>query len=111
MEREIETALENLVRIGTVTDVDKNRHRARVKFQDLGITSGWLYVLSNIPVTPDYDVTQETQSRSGGGGDAAFASHTHEIKYKQWMPNVNDTVLVLYLPVPDGDGFVVGGIA
>ncbi len=27
-----------------------------------------------------------------------------------WLPDVNDTVLVLYLPAEQGDGFVIGGI-
>lgn len=27
-----------------------------------------------------------------------------------WMPKVNDTVLILYLPVFNGDGFVLGVI-
>ena len=27
-----------------------------------------------------------------------------------WMPQINDTVLAVFLPVYDGDGFVIGGI-
>jgi len=27
-----------------------------------------------------------------------------------WMPNVNDTVLVIYLPIFNADGFILGGI-
>ncbi len=27
-----------------------------------------------------------------------------------WLPDINDIVLVLYLPAEDGDGFVVGRI-
>lgn len=27
-----------------------------------------------------------------------------------WMPKINDTVLALYLPMQDGDGFVLGGV-
>ena len=27
-----------------------------------------------------------------------------------WMPQLNDTVLAVFLPVYDGDGFVIGGI-
>ena len=41
---ELENILENLVRVGTVTDVD-GAGRCRVKFQDTGITSDWLAVL------------------------------------------------------------------
>lgn len=28
----------------------------------------------------------------------------------QWMPKINDTVVALYLPIYDGDGFVLGGV-
>lgn len=28
-----------------------------------------------------------------------------------WLPDINDRVLVLYLPAEDGDGFVVGRIS
>lgn len=27
-----------------------------------------------------------------------------------WFPAVNDTVLAVFLPVHDGDGFVIGGV-
>lgn len=27
-----------------------------------------------------------------------------------WLPQINDMVLVLYLPADNGDGFVLGGI-
>ena len=47
---------------------------------------------------------------SGGSGDASFASHKHDLIIKPWMPKVNDQVLVLYLPVFNGDGFILGGI-
>ena len=69
--------VENLVRIGTVTDVDRRRKRVRVKFQDAGITSAWLPVLA----APS-----------------------------PWLPEINATVLTLYLPVFNGDGFVLGVI-
>lgn len=103
--------LSGLVRVGTVTVVDNSKHKARVKYQSEGITSGWLYVLDNRPFIPGYNQQQRTESRSGGSGEAAFASHTHDLIIEQWMPKVNDTVLVLYLPVEDADGFVVGGIS
>lgn len=28
----------------------------------------------------------------------------------EWVPAVNQTVIVLYLPIWNGDGFVIGGI-
>lgn len=108
MEKETEKALENLVRVGTVTDVDNSQHRVRVKFRDMDMTSGWLKVLDTRPSIPDYGVSQRTEYASGGSGEAAFASHKHDLTIHQWMPKVNDTVLTLYLPVFNADGFVLG---
>lgn len=97
-----EKVLKRLVRIGTVTDVDNGSRTARVKFQDCSMTSGWLHVLDTHPHIPDYDPTpQKTELKEG---------HQHDLIIKSWMPKVNDTVLTLYLPVFNGDGFVLGGI-
>jgi len=73
----MEYEIDNLVRVGTVSAVDGAKNRARVRFDDIGIVSGGLYVLHH--------------------GEA-------------WMPKVDDRVLVLYLPVFDGDGFILGVI-
>ena len=35
------------VRIGKVTDVNKKKRLVRVKFEDTGITSGWLPVMQH----------------------------------------------------------------
>ena len=45
MEREMETSLENLVRVGTVTWADPVKRVARVKFQDMDLPSAPLHVL------------------------------------------------------------------
>lgn len=105
-----EEILTNLVRIGTVTDVNNDKRIARVKFQDVDMTSAWLCVLDNRPYIPDYDVPQRTEYEVGGSGEAAFESHKHDLIIKPWMPRVNDTVLTLYLPVFNADGFVLGRI-
>ena len=105
-----EKILSGLVRVGTVTDVDNTKHMARVKFQGEGFTSGWLYVLDNRPFIPGYNQAQQTEAKGGGSGYAAFESHTHGLKINQWMPVVNSKVLVIYLPVFNSDGFIVGGI-
>ena len=102
--------LARLVQVGTVTDVDNAKRMARVKFHDTGITSAWLRVLKNPPFIPDYDVPQRTEFESGGSGDSAFADHKHDLVLKPWMPKVNETVLAIYLPVKEGDGYVIGGI-
>lgn len=101
---------ERMVQIGTVVDVDYNKYKARVKFKDTGITSGWLCVLDNKSFTPDYNVPQKTENKAGGSGEAAFESHYHDLIIKQWMPQINDTVVALYMACDDSDGFVLGAI-
>ena len=75
-----ETKASGLVRIGTVTDVDRGKHMCRVYYPDREYTSGWLKVLINAVST------------------------------SVWMPTIGDSVVVLYLPVENADGFVLGGI-
>lgn len=107
---DVEKILAQLVRIGTVTSADPVKRVARVKFRDTGMTSGLLYVLANRSYIPDYDVPQRTEFEAGGSGDPAFASHKHDLIIKPWMPKVNATVLTLYLPILDADGFILGEI-
>lgn len=107
---DVEKILKHLVRIGTVTMTDPIKRVVRVKFEDTGQASGLLYVLANRPYIPDYDVPQRTKFEAGGSGDPAFASHKHDLIIKPWMPKVNAVVLTLYLPVLDGDGFILGEI-
>lgn len=110
---DFEKILRNLVRLGTVTAIDIPKRLARMKFSDSGITSGWLPVLDNRPFIPDYEQLgspQRTEFEAGGGGDAAFASHKHDLTIKPWMPFVGDQVLAIYLPVQDADGFILGRV-
>lgn len=104
----IMNALENLVRIGTVTWTDPAKRLARVKFRDTGLPSGKLPVLASRPYIPDYNVSQRTEFEAGGSGDAAYERHKHDQKIKPWMPKVNATVLCLYLPIWNGDGYILG---
>lgn len=88
---------ERLIQIGTVTVVDHDAGKVRVKFPDTGLTSDWLCVLNNAP-TVAVTAAEDTDG------------HRHGTTVFRWMPAVNDTVLVLYLPVFNSDGFVIGGI-
>jgi phage baseplate assembly protein gpV len=72
-----DNALENLVRVGIVSAV--SGRKARVTFEDTGMTSDWLSVLQQ-----------------------------YESTYR--MPKPGDRVVALYLPVLDGDGFILGGL-
>ena len=102
--------IEDIVREGKVTAVDNGKRIAKVWFDSMGIESDWLPVLITRDFIPDYDVPQRTEFEAGGSGDPAFASHKHDLIIKPWMPKVNAVVLTLYLPVLDGDGFILGEI-
>lgn len=111
MDREMETSLENLVRVGTVTWADPVNRVARVKFKDMDFPSAPLHVLASRPYIPDYEPSpQNTELESGGSGDAAFSSHKHDLRIKPWMPMVNAVVLCLYLPGFNTDGYILGEI-
>ena len=102
--------IEDIVREGKVTAVDNGKRIAKVWFDALGIESDWLPVLITRDFIPDYDVPQRTEFEAGGSGDPAFASHKHDLIIKPYMPKVNDLVLVLYFPVFNGDGVILGGV-
>ena len=114
--REIGRILKGLVRVGTVSAVDEKRAMVRVKFKSEDMTSGWLYVLQHqraqVHIEPDGGHTHRiSDSYTGGGSARAVADHSHNGSYLEaWLPRVNEKVLCLYLPVFNGDGFVLGGI-
>lgn len=109
-----ENILAGLVRIGTVTATKGSM--VRVKFRDGDMTSGWLYVLQRsgggVSVPPDGGHTHQiTDTYTGGGQASTQLNHAHAGTVTGgWMPNINDTVLVIYLPVWQGDGFILGVI-
>lgn len=105
-----EEVFSSLVRVGRVTAVNNDKRIAQVQFEDMGLPSGWLPVLITRDFIPGYDGPQQTELEGGGSGDAAFENHKHALTIKPYMPKVNDQVLVLYEPIRDGRGFILGGI-
>lgn len=104
------TVFSGFFRLGFVTDVNNVKRLARVKFADLGYTSGWIPVLINRDFIPDYDVPQRTEFEEGGSGAAAYERHKHDLVIKPYMPKVGEQVLCIYEPVRNGRGFILGGI-
>ncbi|MDR1158363.1 MAG: hypothetical protein LBK75_08710 [Oscillospiraceae bacterium] len=106
---------ENFARIGIVSAVDNANRKARVIFRDKGMTSGWLYVLqhpgANVHVKGSGDHTHMiSDTYSGSGSASTDGAHDHVATVTGWMPALNTVVLVLYLPVFGGDGFILGAI-
>lgn len=92
------------MRIGTVSSVNPGERTVRVLFNDVNIMSGWLKVLKNPPFIGNDEPPEEickTEDESG---------HFHKLKIAPWFPNVGDTVLCIYNPGFNEDGFVIGGL-
>lgn len=92
---DVMAALEQIVRVGTVSSVNAAERTARVKFSYLGdMVSGNLRVMQQYACA----VTVITDE-----------AHNHPGTYTTyWMPKVGDDVLCLYLPVFNGDGVILG---
>ncbi len=92
---DVMAALEQIVRVGTVSSVNAAERTARVKFSYLGdMVSGNLRVMQHYACAVEVTTDQ---------------AHNHPDTYTTfWMPEVGDTVLCLYLPVFNGDGVVLG---
>ncbi|MBA9087467.1 hypothetical protein FHR92_003952 [Fontibacillus solani] len=79
--------------------------------QKLTLTSAQLVLTRNVT---DYEVEMTvdhlTEDRSGGSGEASFASHNHEYKGKKKFKVHNGLVVgdeVIMLQVPGGQKFIV----
>ena len=101
---------DQLVRVGIVMDLDKEKKRVRVYYPELSdMVSEWLYVLQR-PSWGDEDMGGSPVGVSIGYAEG----HTHSASVTAgawyWMPDINDTVLVLYTPGFNTDGYVLGVI-
>ncbi|MDF2984879.1 MAG: hypothetical protein K0R50_389 [Eubacterium sp.] len=106
-----ENILENLVRIGTVTNINITNRKARVLYQDKdNMMSGWLSVIQYPGIVDVKNKGKHLHTISEGEQIIVDCKHDHDAVVAYWMPAVNDTVLVLCLPVFNGDGFILGVI-
>lgn len=101
-----DSVVARIVQVGTVTALDTAQHRCRVRFPDTGVTSDWLHVLRQKPtvsVLNDGLHDHPSQVTIDENGE-----HSHATTVADWMPKINDTVVVLYIPIFNSDGFVIG---
>lgn len=87
---------ERILQIGKVTAIDIPKKKARVFFPDSNMTSDWLSVLQH-----PHSITVE-----GTLCDGVY--HSHKAVPSIWMPAINDSVVVCYLPIFNSDGFILG---
>lgn len=85
MDDEVLELCRNCVRIGTVSSVSGST--ARVVFRDMDdMVSGDLFIIQQ----PHYD--------------------SQDWSWHPWAPSVGNRVLCLYIPIQDGDGYILGVI-
>ena len=96
--------MDSIIRIGKVSDINAANRTVRVRFNDVNITSGWLKVLRTPPFIGNDDPPKEVTKTEKEAG------HFHELKIITWFPAVGETVLCLYNPGFNEDGYVIGGL-
>lgn len=111
------TELKNMLRLGKVMSVDKDKMTARVKFADKGgIQSSPLHILKHtryiIPTMESENEGQTAQTELEYDVDNVKKKikHKHEAYLTEWVPDVNSTVVCLMTPDGDGDGFIIGEV-
>ena len=111
------TEVKNMVRLGTVMSVDKDKMTARVKFKDKGgITSSPLHILKR----PVYVIPAMESGKEGKTAEKELeydvrtvpekVKHSHEAYITPWVPSVGCMVLCIMAADGDGDGFIVGEV-
>lgn len=88
--------ISRMIQIGTVMAVQGTK--ARVRHEDTGIISDWLPILQR--------TNEVVTVKTGYGPDG----HTHQASVTSWVPQVNEKVVTVYLPMENSDGFIIGRI-
>lgn len=112
------TELKNMVRLGKVQSVDKEKMTARVKFEDKGqIISGKLQILKRkLYVLPEKDeeekkdVVKKTKIKFDYEQALTEKEHDHKAYISIWKPEIGEMVVCLMIPDGDGDGIILGGL-
>lgn len=105
--------MNDIIRIGVVSTVSPGDCTVRVRFPSEDIVSGWLKVIKSpsvvtakaIATTKTEEDTQKNDVNVNVNVDVDIAT-----KVAPWFPAVGDTVLCIYNPGFNEDGFVIGGI-
>ena len=63
-------------------------------------------LISEVPEPEDSGEGSPENGDEYGG----IRSHSNKVKTRMWMPHIDDMVLCLYLPIRNGDGFILGKI-
>lgn len=99
-----------MYRIGKVSDIKSSDRLVRVRFEDVGIVSGWLKVINSPPFVPTKRGETGVEEKSDGSGKADFEEYSKKVILSSWFPAVGDSVVCLYNDGFNEDGIVIGGL-
>lgn len=113
--------MNDIIRIGVVSAVSPGDCAVRVRFPSEDIVSGWLKVIKSPPVvTAKATATAETKVSGGESSEEDAQKNDVNVdidvnvdvatNVTSWFPAVGDTVLCIYNPGFNEDGFVIGGL-
>lgn len=112
--------MSDILRIGIVSSVKPGDRTVRVRFEEENTTSGWLKVIrSPTSVTAKATATADTKVRVVESSEEIPQNNMSvdvdvnvdvETETAPWFPAVGETVLCIYNPGFNEDGFVIGGL-
>lgn len=112
--------MSDILRIGIVSNVKPDDRTVRVRFEEENTTSGWLKVIKS-PASVTAKATATTDTKVSGGESSEEIPQNNisvdvdvsvdvETETAPWFPAVGETVLCMYNPGFNEDGFVIGGL-
>ncbi len=78
----------------------------------MAVGEGHMYLPKEILIKKSVELIRGTSDNEYGQsyGYAEYERHRHLLKIKPYMPKVNDLVVVLFVPIFNGDGVILGGV-
>ena len=98
----------SLIRVGKVSAINASQKKARVFYPSMSnMVSDWLPVLQ-FPALKTGSAGGHSHTDSMGGSTSGGGSHSHTSS--EWMPKVNDKVLVVMEFGFNSGGYIMGVI-
>lgn len=100
-----EAFIKRMIQIGKVVDRNEGELTCRVEFIESGMVSGWLKVLQQTDIykASHHYIVSPTYPPADG-------EHPDWWLKTDWIPQIDDVVLVVYPYIRNSEGFIVGRI-
>lgn len=106
--------MNDIIRIGIVSTVSPSDRTVRVQFPSDDMVSGWLKVIKSPPLVTAAGKAGNKEIIADNNGIEICRDTSIDVDIKTevspWLPAVGETVLCIYNPGFNEDGFVIGGL-